>query len=114
MPILHLLLADENFSKATVEHLQEAGHDVITLDSLGLAQIGFPDEAVLKKATELKRCILTFNRLDFIKLHKSSKDHAGIIVCTYNRDKEQLAEKIHKNIIELESLNGQLIRIYRD
>ncbi len=30
----HLLLADENFSKATVELLREAGHDVITMDSL--------------------------------------------------------------------------------
>lgn len=110
----HFLLADENFSRATVELLQNLGHDLITLDSLGLAQIGLPDEDVLAKATELNRCVITFNRLDFIKLHKANDQHAGIIICTYNRDKIRLAEKIHQAIHNLNTLNKQLIRIYRD
>ena len=84
MPQHHFLIADENFSRKTVNVLQNIGHDLITLDSLGLAQIGLPDEKVLTKATELNRCVLTFNRLDFIKLHKENDQHAGIIVCTYN------------------------------
>jgi len=113
MPQYHFLLADENFSKKTADILQNIGHDLITLHSLGLAQIGLPDEAVLTKATELNRCVLTFNRLDFIKLHKANDQHAGIIVCTYNRDHKELAEKIHRAIKDITSLNGKLIRIYR-
>jgi predicted nuclease of predicted toxin-antitoxin system len=109
-----LLLADENFSREAGTHLQNLGYDLITLTDLGLAQIGMPDPEVLKKATALNRCVITFNRLDFIKLHKASNQHAGIIVCTYNPDNKQLAEKIHHSIQQFNSLHNRLIRIYRD
>lgn len=111
---MHLLLADENFSHEVNESLRKLGHDVITLVDLNLAGIGYPDEKVLEKATEIGRCILTFNRRDFIKLHKKNSAHAGIIVCTLNEDWERLAEKIHSTISEKDDLNNQLIRIYRD
>lgn len=113
MPKIHLLVADENFSHQTCELLKAYGHDLVTLNDLGLAQIAFPDDQVLLKATELGRCLLTFNRADFIKLHKQDDQHAGIIVCTYNRDSIQLAEKINEVIQSKESLLRQLIRIYR-
>jgi predicted nuclease of predicted toxin-antitoxin system len=109
-----LLLADENFSREASTHLQNLGYDLITLTDLGLAQIGMPDPEVLKKATALNRCVITFNRLDFIKLHKASNQHAGIIVCTYNPDNKQLAQKIHQSIQESKTLHTRLIRIYRD
>ena len=113
MPEHHSILADENFSRQSVDLLQSFGHNLISLDSIGLSQIGLPDEKVLKKATELNRCVLTFNRLDFIKLHKANSQHAGIIVCTYNQDHKELAEKIHRAIQDLKSLHGLLIRVYR-
>ncbi|MCR9103497.1 MAG: DUF5615 family PIN-like protein [bacterium] len=109
-----LLLADENFSREASTHLQNLGYDLITLNDLGLAQTGLPDPDVLNKATILNRCVITFNRLDFIKLHKANNQHAGIIVCTYNPDNKQLAEKIHQSLQEFKSLNNRLIRIYRD
>ncbi len=67
---MHLLLADENFSSEVSGYLRNLGHDVITLQTLGLAGIKYPDEKVLEKATELGRCVITFNRRDFIDLHK--------------------------------------------
>jgi predicted nuclease of predicted toxin-antitoxin system len=114
MPFKKLLLADENFSKGVNLELQELGHDLITLRDLGLADTGFPDVQVLEKANELNRCVLTFNRSDFIKLHKEGKKHAGIVVCTFNSNSKELAGKIHEEISEIENLSGQLIRIYRN
>lgn len=111
---MHLLLADENFSLEVSIRLSKLGHDVITLQDLGLAGIKYPDEEVLQKGVELKRCILTFNRKDFIQLHKKSPTHAGIIICTFSMDGKRLAEKIHSAIDEKKSLENQLIRIYRD
>lgn len=111
---MHLLLADENFSAEVNQLLREFGHDVITLQDLNLAGIRCPDGMVLEKANELNRCVLTFNRKDFIRLHKKGIPHAGIIASTYNRDALHLATKIHDAIREKDNLIGQLIRIYRD
>ncbi|MEX0268350.1 hypothetical protein AB3R30_04345 [Leptolyngbyaceae cyanobacterium UHCC 1019] len=49
-----------------------------------------------------------------MQLHKTSPVHAGIIACTENPNFERLAEKIHHAVIQLDSLDSQLIRIYRD
>lgn len=114
MAITSLLLADENFSQQSVEVLRELGYDVVTLVDLGLANQALPDDQVLQTAISLDRCILTFNRLDFIKLHRKNAKHSGIVVCTYNPDKRYLAEKIHAEISVRSTLHSQLIRIYRD
>lgn len=111
---MHLLLADENFSAEVSTLLSEFGHDVITLHDLDFAGIKYPDEKVLETAKEAGRCVLTFNRKDFIRLHKQGASHAGIVVCTYNRDQTRLASKIHSAIKEFDRLHNQLIRIYRD
>lgn len=88
---MHLLLADENFSAVTVEELRSFGYDILTLKELGLANRSFPDEEVLAKASMLRRVLLTFNRNDFIQLHKKSADHAGIIVCRFFSAPKELA-----------------------
>jgi len=112
---MHLLLADENFDiEVSKLLLEEFGHDVVTLQDLGLAGIKYPDEKVLEKATELGRCVMTFNRKDFLKLHRKVKKHTGIIICTYNPNQVRLAEKIHQAIQGKEDLVNQIIRIYRD
>ncbi|MCB0597134.1 MAG: DUF5615 family PIN-like protein [Lewinellaceae bacterium] len=111
---MHLLLADENFSIEVSRLLGKFGYDVVTLQDLNLAGIKYPDEKVLEKAKESGRCVLTFNRKDFIRLHKKGIPHTGIVVCTYNRDQEQLAKKIHSAISDYDSLHDQLVRIYRD
>jgi Domain of unknown function (DUF5615) len=43
-----------------------------------------PDEEVLTLATEKKRVLLTTNRKHFIRLHRQSVDHGGIIACTFD------------------------------
>jgi len=72
-----------------------------------------PDEAILTLATTEERAVLTINRKHFIRLHRLQPGHAGIIVCTFDPNFIEQAQRIHA-IIELkESLFGQLIRINR-
>ncbi len=59
------------------------------------------------------RAVLTVNRDDFIRLHRMSPDHAGIIVCTEDLDRQRLATRIHETIAAEESLFGKLIRVNR-
>jgi hypothetical protein len=40
-------------------------------------------------------------------------DHEGIIVCTENADFSALAEKVHAQVRQIESLKGQLVRVNR-
>jgi hypothetical protein len=57
--------------------------------------------------------VLTLNRLDFFRLHRSTiGNHARIIACT--RDDEnpaQFANRIHAAIVPLSTLSGQLVRV---
>jgi uncharacterized protein with PIN domain len=106
--------ADEQFPKKTSEALRVLGHDVLTTQEANNANQGIADSEVLAYAIARDRAVLTINRQDFIKLHKSSSQHTGIIVCTENPDFIRLAEKIHIAVIQLDSLNDRLIRICRD
>ncbi len=105
--------ADEQFPVAVVRFLRSFGHDVLTVQEAGNANQGIPDEDVLAFAGNNNRTILTLNRDDFIALHRLEPDHAGIIVCTRDQNWEQLATRINEAISSLETLSGQLIRVYR-
>lgn len=107
------LFADENFPLPVVLELQRLGHDVSTLSEAGKAGQAVPDEAVLQIAATKGCAVLTFNRRHFVRLHSSSSDHAGIIVCTFDADFIALAHRIHAVIGAAEQLAGQLIRINR-
>ncbi|WP_310484355.1 DUF5615 family PIN-like protein [Chamaesiphon sp. VAR_48_metabat_403] len=106
--------ADEQFPKATTIALRSLGHDVLTVQEAGNANQKIPDEDVLAFATDKDRAVLTLNRYDFIRLHKQSSAHAGIIVCSENTNFERLAEKIHEAVSPFANLNERLIRVYRD
>jgi predicted nuclease of predicted toxin-antitoxin system len=106
--------ADEQFPKDATIALRSLGHDVLTVQEAGNANQKIPDEDIVVFATAQNRAILTINRKDFIRIHKQSSDHCGIIACTENPDFTRLAEKIHEAVFFLESLDGQLTRIYRD
>lgn len=108
-----LLLADENFSFLCIPFLQELGHDVKTLNDYGKNDIKFSDEEVLSLATQKERAVITFNHKDFISLHNSGINHAGIISCTQDLDIQRLANNIHQKIINITTLQGQFIRITR-
>lgn len=107
------LLADEDFSMRVVEELRSLGHDVIRVQEVGLGDIGTSDDDVLKFATDQARCLLTFNRWDFIRLHQLNQAHAGIIVCTRDKDAKGQAGRIDQSIVAQASLAGLLIRVNR-
>jgi hypothetical protein len=104
------LYADENFKYAVVELLRTLGHDVVTVQEAG--EQGCDDAQVLAYATAAKRAVLTFNRRHFIKLHKLTQSHAGIVVCT-DDEAEPLADRIHQALVGCAVLDAQLIRIVR-
>lgn len=107
------LYSDEGFPIKVSELLSKLGHDVLTVQAAGNANQGIPDDDVLAFAVEQSRAVLTVNRADFIKLHKQSSEHAGIIVCTEDLNRQGLAERIHVAISQADSLNGRLIRVNR-
>ena len=107
------LYADENFPLRVVEELRRLGHDVITVLEDGRANQSVTDRDLLTRATELDRAILTFNRLDFKRLHLQIPDHAGIIICTEDPDRVGQAQRLAESIAKASQLRGQLIRVYR-
>jgi predicted nuclease of predicted toxin-antitoxin system len=90
-----LLYADENFDHPVVAHLRSMGQDVVTAQQAGQANQAIPDSQVLAYATAHGRAVLTFNRRDFVCLHKitraSGGSHTGLIVCTKDDDDLSLA-----------------------
>lgn len=107
------LYSNENFPLPVVEALRAKGHDVLTTQDVGKANIGIPDEEVLSYAVENRRAVITHNRQDFIRLHRLRPEHEGIIVCTDNPDFSALADKVHTQPQAVDSLKGLLIRVNR-
>ncbi len=109
------IYANENFPRRVVNELRLLGHDVLTSQEAGRANQMVPDDEVLTFATLQQRAVLTLNRLDFFRLHRStSGQHAGIIACT--RDDENpgaFALRIHSAITGMTSFAGQLVRVVR-
>ena len=106
--------ADEQFPRLTSETLRLLGHDVLTVQEAGNANQRIGDPDVLAYATVNDRTVLTLNRYDFIRLHKSTPIHKGIIVCSENPDFVRLAEKTNEAVAFLDRIDNQLIRVYRD
>lgn len=109
-----LLFADECFPMPAVDVLRQLGHDVQTLLQIGQAGLAIPDNEILQLATSLKRCLLTLNRKDFIRLHNQQHNHAGILICTSDPDFNALAHRVDgclksQNI----PVDGQLLRVQR-
>lgn len=73
------LYANENFPRQVVEGLRSLGHDVLTVQEAGNAGLGIDDKEVLTFATERNRAVITINRRDFIRLHATQPDHAGLL-----------------------------------
>ncbi len=107
------LYSNENFPIPVVEELRRLGHDVISIQERGRANEGTPDDEVLQMATSEDRAVLTINRKDYIRLHRKSAQHAGIIVCTYDPDYPGQAARIHAAVEACLDLHGELIRVNR-
>ncbi len=107
------LNADENFSNITADHLRALGHDVLTALEAEQANRGVPDEEVLAFATALSRALLTIDRQHFMRLHRRTPNHGGIIACTDDSNLAKRAQPIDEAMAPCEYLAGQLIRVYR-
>ena len=107
------LYADEQFPRVVVKLLRNLGHDILTVQEARKANQRIPDEEVLAFAIGDNRAVLTINRSDFIRLHNSQPNHAGIIVCTEDLDRQRLAIRINEAIINAEPLINKLIRVTR-
>lgn len=107
------LFGDENFPLPVIEGLRRLGHDVVTMHDPATVRQSLTDEAVLDRASTDHRAVLTLNRRHFIRLHETGRDHAGIIVCTFDLDFAGQARRIHEAIGEHPQLSGRLIRVNR-
>ncbi len=105
--------ANENFPLPSVEALRSLGHDVLTIQETGRAGAAVPDEEVLAFAAAQRRILLTLNRKHFIRLHETSAAHAGIVVCTFDRDFIALAQRIHQAVVAQTNCIGVLLRVNR-
>jgi hypothetical protein len=105
------LFADEDFKRLVVDELRLLGHDLVTAHEAGRANKRIPDADQLAFAVSDGRAVITFNRWDFIRLHRQSPDHSGIIVCTNDPDVAALAGRIHQAVRAEAPLDRKLIRI---
>ena len=81
--------ADEDFPGPVVRVLRARGYDILTVREDGCA--GTEDSAVLARATELDRVVLTKNRNDFHRLHAAVPGHSGIVTITDDPDRQAAA-----------------------
>ena len=109
-----MFYADEQFPRDVTVCLRLLGYDILTVQEAGKGNQKIPDDEVLAFATNCDRAVLTLNRSDFIQLHRQNANHAGAVAYTENPNFDRLAIKIHEAVSQLDSLKGQLIRIYRD
>ena len=107
------MYANENFSRQAVIELRRLGHDVLTSQDAGNAGRGVSDLEVLLFAIADERAVLTFNRRDFVALHRQVAPPSGIVVCTFDPDFIALATRIDRALSGVASIVGQLIRIHR-
>jgi Domain of unknown function (DUF5615) len=87
------------------------GHDGLTSDEAGQANQKISDLAVVSFATQNNRIVITLNRDDFVRLHRSGIEHRGMIVCKDDRDSEGQTQAIQTCLIKYLDLSDRLIRI---
>lgn len=105
------LYSNENFALLVVEELRRLGHDVVTSYESGRANQSIPDNEVLAYATEQKRILVTLDWDDFKRLHRDNSNHAGIIICTMDRNSVALAQRIHEALASTPDVANKLISI---
>jgi len=107
------LYNDEDFSRPVADELRQLGHDVLTVQQAGRAGQGISDADQLAHTISEGRAILTHNRWHFVKLHRQTPGHCGIVACTPDDDSAALAQRIHQAILAVSPLDNKLIRVNR-
>ncbi len=98
-----MLLDEDSQAKYLVNLLQAAGHDVVTVNTVGL--MNRPDSVVLDFARQDEQVLLTRNCDDFQDLHQLNPVHSGILAVYQDSDpaKNMSYKEIVKAIANLES-----------
>ena len=107
------LYANEDFPLPVVEALLALGHDVLTTAETGMAGRAVPGAEVLAFAANDARAVVTFNRRDFVRLHRARSPRADTVVCSVDADFEGLARRIHETVTRDVGLDNQLLRVHR-
>ena len=108
------LYSNENLAIDLVEALRQFNHDILSSYDAGQANQGIPDDKVLDYATLNDRIVITFNRDDFVALHRNGVSHAGIIICKDDRDYLGQAQTLHNYLgTQVDRLYNRLIRVQR-
>lgn len=105
--------ANENLTFELVELLRQQGYEVLTSLEAGNANQRIPDDQVLRTATADNRAVLTFNRDDFLRLHRSGVNHSGIIICKDDSDLSGLSQALHDYLMTQEILQNCLLRVLK-
>lgn len=105
------LYSNENFPFDMVLALRQIGYNVLTSYDAGQANQGIPDEQVLAFAQQQNRIVITLNRDDFLKLHRSGIQHPGIIICKDDRDHEGQVQALHAYLKSQADLTNRCIRV---
>jgi hypothetical protein len=105
--------ANENLTFELVELLRQQGYDVLTSLEAGNANQRIPDDQVLGTATTDNRAVLTFNRDDFLRLHRSGVNHSGIIISKDDSDLSVLSQALHDYLMTQENLKNRLLRVLK-
>lgn len=108
------LYSNENLPIDLVRFLRQFNHDVLTSYDAGRANQNIPDHEVLAFAIADNRSVITLNRQDFIRLHRSGIAHSGIIICKEDRNYQGQAEALHYYLETLgNAMDNRLIRVQK-
>lgn len=106
--------SNENLAIDLVEVIRHLGYDVLTSYEAQQANQRIPDDEVLRYATSNSRCVLTFNRGDFLMLHRSQVDHCGIVACREEADYSAQVQVLHEYLeVGNQDLKNRLLRLQK-
>ncbi len=111
------LFMDVHVPKRTTDELRALGYDVLTVQQhQGTSRPGqgLSDEQIVEIATQCRRAVVTENASDFESIHKSNRNHKGIIICKPTTEYVKMAKNIDQRIKETGVLHGQLIYVSVD
>ena len=106
--------SNENFPIEMVNLLRGRGYDVLTSYEAGQANQKIPDDEVLMYATNAGRIVITENRQDFINLHYTTSNHAGIVICKADRDYAGKVQVLHDFFTQdKQPMDNRLLRVMK-
>lgn len=108
---------DHNIARDLVLALRLLGHDAVTARDLGLERAD--DDLHLTAATDAGRIFVTYNRNDFIALHRvwqrwsrrwgASERHGGILILSQNRPLSVAEEaRVLDELVVAQAVTGEL------